>query len=206
MFYITFGVISLSIKFNIVYSNIWISYIVNDYIIKFNKFQTQCSNIHIHFELLHQQVYFIVKRKMFNTYNKQTITNNTLTHFSKLIIHFSIFSNFLSPSLSTIFVVVSSLSSSFFILGPHFCSITFSLHHEKKLQPTTSSLPPYQTKQKTPIAKLGFPKPKYKNNIHQKNTTKFISISHTLNFGHPQNFLPLFLAVLPVLMIAFSPQ
>jgi len=166
MFYITFGVISLLIKFNTIYSNIWISYIVNDYIIRFNKFQTQCSTgLHqqvyfIDFELLHQQVYFIVKRKMFNTYNKQTITNNTLTHFSKLIIHFSIFSNFLSPSLSTIFVTVSSLSSSFFILGPHFCSITFSLHHEKKLQPTTSSLPPYQTKQKTQIAKLGFPKPK----------------------------------------------
>ena len=139
MFYITFGVISLLIKFNTVYSNIWISYIVNDYIIRFNKFQTQCSTgLHqqvyfIDFELLHQQVYFIVKRKMFNTYNKQTIINNTLTHFSKLIIHFSIFSNFLSPSLSTIFVAVSSLSSSFFILGPHLSLITFSLHHEKKL-------------------------------------------------------------------------
>jgi len=47
---------------------------------------------------------------MFNTYNKQTITNNTLTHFSKLIIHFSIFSNMFSPSLSP--PVLSSSSSS----------------------------------------------------------------------------------------------
>jgi len=82
---------------------------------------------------------------MFNTYNKQTIPNNTLTHFSKLIIDFSIFINLFSLSFSTIFVLVSSLSSSFFV-GRHLSSVTFSLHHEKKLQPTTSSLPPCPTK------------------------------------------------------------
>jgi len=51
-----------------------------------------------------------------------------------------------------------------------------------------------------PIIKLGFPNPKYEKKRPQNN--KY----HTLNFGQPQNFLPLFLAVLAVLVIAFSPQ
>ena len=51
----------------------------------------------------------------------------------------------------------------------------------------------------TLITKLGFSKPKYENNIHQNNK------NHILNFVQPQNFLPLLLAILVVLVIPFSP-
>ena len=139
---------------------------------------------------------------MFNTYKKQTIPNNTFTHFSKLIIDFSIFINLLSPSLSTIFVfinllwsslstifvAVSSLSSSFFI-GPHLSSTTFSLHHEKKLYPTTSSLPPCPTKnqhhQLHTNYKIRFSKSKIRKKTSTKQQISYLELWATPKFSPP---------------------